>query len=192
MTVSRRDHLVDTAMKLFCKHGFRATGIDTVLAESGVAKKTLYNHFKSKDELIIATLQQRDEQFLNAMREGIARLSPRQDGNPHMARIMAFFDTIDEWAQSDNFNGCTFINASAEYPRREDPIHVACANHKKLVVQFIEELISELKLPDAHRVAREISLILEGAIVTAHTTNDLSGVRLGKDTVRRLLETYVE
>ena len=70
---SRRDHLVDTATKLFCKQGFRATGIDTVLAESGVAKKTLYNHFRSKDELIIAALQKKDADFMTAAREGIVR-----------------------------------------------------------------------------------------------------------------------
>lgn len=190
MNISRRDHLVDTAMKLFSRHGFRATGIDTVLAESGVAKKTLYNHFKSKDELIVATLQRQDEEFFNTLRAGIARLASKQDGDPRMARIMAFFDTIDEWVRSDNFNGCTFINASAEFPRREDPIHVVCASHKKFVVQFIEELMAELKLSDAHRVARQISLIVEGAIVIAHTTNDPSGVPLAKDTARQLLETY--
>jgi AcrR family transcriptional regulator len=190
MSVSRRDHLVDTAMRLFCKHGFRATGIDTVLTESGVAKKTLYNHFKSKHELIIATLQQRDEQFLSTVRESIVRLEPEQDGDPRMARIMAFFDALDEWARSDNFNGCTFINASAEFPRREDPIHVYCANHKKLVVQFIAELIAELKLPDTQRVARELSLLVEGAIVTAYTTCDVSGMKLAKDTARRLLMGY--
>ena len=126
MTVSRRDHLVDTAMKLFCKYGFRATGIDTVLAESGVAKKTLYNHFKSKDELIIATLQKRDDDFMSAAREGVAQLAPQQDGDPRMARVLALFDTIQGWAQGDDFHGCTFINASAEFPRRDDPIHVAC------------------------------------------------------------------
>ena len=59
MSASRRDHLVDTALQLFCQHGFRATGIDRVLSESGVAKKTLYNHFKSKDDLIIAARQKR-------------------------------------------------------------------------------------------------------------------------------------
>ena len=107
---SRRDHLVDTAMKLFCKHGFRATGIDTVLAESGVAKKTLYNHFRSKDELIIATLQRRDTDFMNLAREGVARLADKQDGDPRMARVLALFDTLGEWAAGDNFTGCTFIN----------------------------------------------------------------------------------
>lgn len=90
MTTSRRDHLVDTALKLFCRQGIRATGIDTVLSESGVAKKTLYNHFKSKDELVIAALQQRDRDFLDTMRAGIARLAPSQPGDSRMHRPLAF------------------------------------------------------------------------------------------------------
>jgi len=191
MSISRRDHLVETAMKLFSKHGFRATGIDRVLAESGVAKKTLYNHFRSKDELIIATLQKRDEDFMHFVRDGIARLAPGQTGDPRMARVLALFDAIAEWAGGDNFTGCTFINASAEYPRREDPIHVACANHKKLVTQFIEELIAELPLVDSHRVARQIALLVDGAIVTAHTTCDVSGIPLAKETVVELLESCI-
>jgi len=189
---SRRDHLVETAMQLFCRQGFRATGIDTVLAESGVAKKTLYNHFRSKDELIIAALQKRDEDFMDFAREGVARLSAKQTGDPRMARVLALFDAIAEWATGENFSGCTFINASAEFPRRDDPIHVACANHKKLVTQFIEELISELKLPDSRQVAKQITLLLDGAIVTAHTTCDATGIPLAKETTRRLLDTYAE
>ena len=190
MSISRRDQLVDTATRLFSKYGFRATGIDTVLAESGVAKKTLYNHFRSKDELIIATLQKRDEDFMQFARTGIARLLPQQSGDPRMLRLLAFFDTLAEWAHSDAFNGCTFINASAEYPRREDPIHVACANHKKLVTQFIEELIAEMHLPDSHQVARQIALLIDGAIVAAHTACDLSSIALAKETARRLLASY--
>ena len=187
---SRRDHLVETAMKLFYKQGFRATGIDAVLAESGVAKKTLYNHFRSKDELIIATLQKRDEDFMKFAREGVTRLADQQSGDPRMARILALFDTLGEWAGGDSFSGCTFINASAEFPRRQDPIHVACMNHKKLVIQFIEELISELQLRDSHEVAKQIALLIEGAIVTAHTTCDPTGVALAKRTARQLLESY--
>ena len=191
MSISRRDHLVETAMKLFSKHGFRATGIDRVLAESGVAKKTLYNHFRSKDELIIAALQKRDADFMRFARDGVAQHATEQTGDPRMARVLALFDTIYEWADDDNFSGCTFINASAEYPRREDPIHVACANHKKLVTQFIEELIGELPLADSHRVARQIALLVDGAIVTAHTTCDVSGIPLAKETVVELLESCI-
>jgi len=190
MNMSRRDQLVDTATRLFSKHGFRATGIDAVLTESGVAKKTLYNHFRSKDELIIAALQKRDEDFMRFAREGVARLTPRQSGDPRMLRLMALFDALAEWAQSDSFNGCTFINASAEYPRREDPIHVACVNHKKLVVQFIEELIAEMKLPDSYQIARQINLLIDGAIVAAHTASDLTAFPLAKETARCLLASY--
>ena len=127
---------------------------------------------------------------MNFAREGVARLSASQTGDPRMARVLALFDTIAEWARDDNFTGCTFINASAEFPRRDDPIHVACANHKKLVIQFIEELISQLSLPDSHQVAKQIALLLEGAIVTAHTTCDVTGIPLAKETTRRLLDSY--
>ena len=65
MAPSRRDHLVDTALELFIRDGFHATGIDKILAESGVAKMTLYKHFKSKDELILSALRRRDERFRN-------------------------------------------------------------------------------------------------------------------------------
>ena len=187
MPQNRRDHLVSTALKLFYKHGFHATGIDTILAESGVAKKTLYNHFKSKDELIIAVLQLRDQQFLESIREAIPRLAQAQQGDPRMARVLAFFDAINEWIQAEHFYGCAFINASAEYPRREDPVHVACASHKKLMVQFIEELLSELRLADSRQMARQVALLVDGAIVNAHTGNDRDAGLVAKEAARQML-----
>ena len=192
MTTSRRDHLVDTALKLFCRQGIRATGIDTVLSESGVAKKTLYNHFKSKDELVIAALQQRDRDFLDTMRAGIARLAPSQPGDSRMHRPLAFFEALGEWIEGDNFYGCTFINASAEYPRQEDPVHVACASHKNLVVQFIEELLGDMNLEDSHLVARQLALLADGAIVTAHTGGDRRSADCARQTARQLLEAYLD
>jgi AcrR family transcriptional regulator len=191
MSVSRRDHLVDTALKLFCEHGFRATGIDTVLRESGVAKKTLYNHFKSKDELIVAALHKRDEDFLGNLRARIDHLTPLQEGDPRMSRVLAFFDGLDEWIAGENFNGCTFINASAEYPRREDTVHRACADHKKLVVQLVEELLADLMLKDTQLVARQIALLADGAIVNAHTAGDQQSAWYAKMAARQLLESYV-
>ena len=188
---SRRDHLVETATELFSRNGFQATGIDAVLEASGVAKKTLYNHFRSKDELIIASLQKRSADFLEEARAEIARLSEQQTGDPRTARVLALFDFLNESVRSENFAGCMFINASAEYPRRDDPVHVVCASHKKLLTQFIEELLGELRLDNSHEVARQIMLLLDGAVVTAHTTCDRSGIALAKETTRQLLESYV-
>jgi AcrR family transcriptional regulator len=190
MALSRRDHLVDTALKLFCRHGFRATGIDAVLADAGVAKKTLYNHFKSKDELIIASLQQRDERFMSSLRGAIDSLAEVQQGDSRMARIMAFFDALHQWINGEAFYGCTFINASAEYPRRDDPVHVACANHKRLLLQFIEQLISSLNLPEPRAVARQLALLADGAIVAAHTSGDVDSALQAKAAAKRLLESY--
>jgi AcrR family transcriptional regulator len=191
MVTSRRDHLVDTALQLFCQNGFRATGIDLVLKESGVAKKTLYNHFSSKDDLIVAALAKRDEDFMAKMRTTIARLAPQQDGDPRMSRFLAFFDGLDEWFHSDNFNGCTFINASAEYPRRDCPIHRACAAHKARVLDTLESLLSDMPLSDRRRVAREAGLLAEGAIVSAHTAGDLNAARVAKAAARRLLGSWL-
>jgi len=191
MATSRRDHLVDTALQLFREHGFRATGIDTVLAESGVAKKTLYNHFKSKDELIVAALQERDAQFLGDMSEAIARLAPGQKGDIRISRVLAYFDAIEEWINSDNFYGCTFINASAEYPRAEDPVHIACAEHKQTVIAFIADLLEGFPATDSAALARQLALLGEGAIVLAHTAGDKSGVRIAKDAASRILKSYL-
>ena len=191
MAVSRRDHLVDTALRLFQANGFRATGIDLVLRESGVAKKTLYNHFRSKDELIVAALHKRDEDFLAKMRTAIARLAPQQQGDPRIARALAFFDGLDEWFHSEAFNGCAFINASAEYPRADCPIHRACEEHKRLVLETLVRILEEIDLEDAQLIARQLALLADGAIVNAHTGGDLEAAQVAKAAARQLLESYL-
>jgi len=191
MGSSRRDHLVATALALFCRQGFHATGIDNVLRESGVAKKTLYNHFKSKDALIVAVLHKRSEDFLGRQRQSVLRLAPVQPGDPRMSQVLAFFDGLHEWINGDAFNGCTFINAAAEYPRLDDPVHVACAEHKELQVRFLEELLADLQLQGSASIARQLALLADGAVVNAHTAGELLSAADAKDAARRLLESYM-
>ncbi|MDX1734436.1 MAG: TetR/AcrR family transcriptional regulator [Halioglobus sp.] len=191
MSTSRRDHLVETALHLFMRDGFHATGIDRVLKESGVAKKTLYNHFSSKDDLIVAALAKRDHDFAAKMRTAIARLTPQQTGDPRMAPVLAFFDGLDEWFRSDSFSGCIFINASAEYPRADCPIHRACEAHKLQVLATIEGLLAGLELPDPAPLARQLALLADGAIAGAHTGGDRAAARHAKDAARRLLASWL-
>jgi len=191
MASPKRDHLVSTALALFNRQGYRATGIDTILAESGVAKMTLYNHFKSKDELIIAALSKRDEVFRVWMRSAMSRLLKQQKGDPRLAKLLAFFDALNEWFNSDTFCGCNFINASIEFKRKDDPIHAAAAAHKKLGIQMLQEFLAELPLDNAHHVAKQVHMLIEGAIVMAITLDDKSTALLAKETVIQLLETYL-
>ncbi len=88
---TRRDHLIDTALRLFYQQGYHATGIDRILAESGVAKMTLYKHFRSKDELILAALQLRDERFRNWLMAEMEAASP----DP-VERLLAMFDALEQ------------------------------------------------------------------------------------------------
>ena len=108
-----------------------------------------------------------------------------------MSRVLAFFDGLHEWISGDSFNGCTFINASAEYPRADDPVHVACAEHKKLVVRLVQELLGDLKLHDAESIAGQVALLADGAIVNAYTAGDRQSARLAKTAARQLLESYM-
>lgn len=191
MASIKRDLLVDTALELFNKNGYRATGIDKILEESGVAKMTMYKHFKSKDELIIAALRKRDESFSKQMTKRINELGLHQKNtDPRITKLMSFFDALHEWINSDSFFGCNFINASIEFKREDHPIHVASSAHKKLVIQMLQELLSELHLEDTPYVARSIHMLVEGAIVMAVTIDEKDSAKQAKDSALKILNSY--
>lgn len=166
-TPSKREQIIDVALNLFYQAGFNATGVDKITSESGVTKKTIYAHFKSKDELILATLRRRDELFRNNFMRSVERLgkTPRQ-------RLDAVFETIDEWFNSKNFSGCMFINASAEFPKQENPCHIVCAEHKRLMFDYICELAKNAGAKNPDALSEELIFLIEGATVQAHVCGD--------------------
>ena len=112
----KREQLVDTALRLFYRDGFHATGIDKILAEAGVARMTLYKHFKSKDDLVLAALRRRDEQFRTWFERAV-----EQRGATPRARLVAIFDALDDWFAGrafpgGEFHGCAFVNAPPNSP----------------------------------------------------------------------------
>ena len=169
MPISRREQLVETALNVFNRDGFHAAGIDRILAEAGVAKMTLYNHFRSKDDLIIAALRRRDEEF----RHWFPRKVEARTTDP-VERLYAMFDVLGEWFEAPNFRGCNFINAAAEYGDHASPIHAAVAEHKRLFEGYIARLTAAAGAPQPDRLARSLMLLMEGAIVIAHNTGDVA------------------
>ncbi len=182
MASGKRDHLVDTALDLFCQDGFHATGIDKILETAGVARMTLYNHFKSKDELILATLRRRDEKFRNWFMRTVEKLSTTPQG-----RLLAVFDTLEEWFTGKEFSGCMFINASAEYAALDDPIHMASVEHKKLVLKYVRELTMAAGVTAPGELADEIMLLMEGAIVMAYVADDQNAAQNAKAAAAKLI-----
>jgi len=159
---ARRDHLVETALKLFYEHGFHATGIDTILAESGVAKMTLYKYFKSKDDLILAALELRDRRWMEWFRETL-----KQRGKNPRQRLLAVFDLLAEWFRQEDFRGCMFINAASEYCGLDGRIGEVAAQHKRLLRKELEQLALDAGVKRPNVLADRISLLIEGAIVMA-------------------------
>jgi len=179
----RKQHLVATALTLFNKNGYHATGIDLILAQSGVSKATLYKHFRSKDELILAALQQRHEQVINNLNNTINKAN--QNGS---CSVLAIFDSLDEWFNSEAFFGCNFINASAEYNDPNNPITVYSIEHKKMIVELIREQLL-LKHPDKmSNKAEQIGLLVEGAIVMAHTQGIKKSALMAKEMAKIILQ----
>ena len=184
MPSSRRDHLVETAQRLFYAGGYHATGIDKVLAEAGVAKMTLYKYFKSKDELILAALRRRDETFRNWFMRGVERraAAPRD-------RLLAAFDILAEWFVQPEFSGCMFVKASAEYGAKDDPIHAAAAEHKRLVAAYLSELAAAAGAEDPAELAQDIMLLMEGAMVMAQFVDGAETARRARRVAVALLDS---
>lgn len=158
-----RQRLIETAERLFYAEGIHAVGIDRIIAEAGVAKMTLYNHFASKDDLILAVLQYREEQFGQSLAKSIDRHVRKGS-----SRLDAFFAALKDWFKSSGYRGCSFINASVELADAHHPASQFSAAHKVKFRQQIEEIIAETVDPSvAQIVTPSIYLLVEGAIVTA-------------------------
>lgn len=163
MTASKRDELVRKARDVFYENGFHATGMDKLVAETGISKTSMYKHFRTKEDLILAVLRLRDEEFRNWLTRRMEALAADPKG-----RLLALFDALDEWFGQKGFRSCMFVKASCEYQDPAHPIHAQSAQHKKLLQMYMEELAGKLDITDPALLARQLLLLKEGAIVTAH------------------------
>lgn len=162
MRPQKRDELVREALKIFYRDGFHATGIDRLSAETGISKATMFRHFRSKEELILAALRLRDEDFRNWLFRRMAEAGSARD------QLIAMFDALGEWFATPGFRSCMFIKAASEYPDPAHPIHAQAAEHKRLLLRELREVTAAAGAPDPETLARQLLLLKEGAIVTAH------------------------
>lgn len=158
---AKREALVRTATELFSRLGYRAVGIDTLLAEAGVAKMTLYKQFGSKEELIAAVLERLAGEIGSSLQ---ARLADAPGGS---GRILAVFDWLADWVASPAFHGCLFLKAAGEYPDPGDRPHQVAEAFKAGCRQLLEQECRQLPVPDPEGLARQLQLLLEGALVVA-------------------------
>jgi AcrR family transcriptional regulator len=184
---SRREHLIETAIALFAKHGYHATGIDKVMEEAGMSKRTLYTYFRSKEELVLAALRHYDSVFRNHFMAKVEKAASTPEG-----RILAIYDIAEEWFTQQNFYGCMFINAVGEYSEADSPIRQVARDFKKLMRTYLRELVGQLPVADADELANELALLLEGAIVTAQVSGNPAAAHIAKRAAKTLIANALE
>jgi AcrR family transcriptional regulator len=161
--LSARERILDTAYDLFSRHGVRAVGVDRIIATSGVAKMSLYRHFKSKDTLVLAFLQEREQRWtMDWLHAEVIRRATDGPG-----RMLAIFDVFDEWFGQEDFEGCSFINVLLEFDEREHPIRLATTGHLANIRDLVRQFAQEAGVADPEAVACQWHILMKGSIVAA-------------------------
>jgi AcrR family transcriptional regulator len=169
------ERILETADKLFYLRGIRAVGVDTIAAEIGISKRTLYNHFPSKDELIAAYLARRFTQ------------APASD-KPPLEQILGSFDRLERGFAAKGFRGCPFVNAVAELGAEDQSVKKIAVAFKESRRAWFRDLLLQLDVADADGLAMQLQLLVDGAIATDLVRNDPSVAHAAKAAARVLLE----
>ena len=180
---SARERILNTAYDLFSRHGIRAVGVDRIIAVSGVAKMSLYRHFRSKDELVIAFLEQREQRWT---KDFILAEAERR-GDTGAERLLAIFDVFDDWFHEPGFEGCSFVNVLLEFDDREHPVRRASVEHLANIRDFLREFAKEAGAGDPEALAREWHILMKGSIVAA-AEGDLEAAQRARRLGELLLE----
>lgn len=181
-TSEARKRILETADRLFYQDGLRAVGIDRIVAEAGVAKMSLYKHFPSKDDLILAVLKYREESVLEFFRSSMERHG-RKMKNP----LRAFFAALKDMFGSPGFRGCPFQNAAVELADPKHPGTEFVRGHKQRFSEFLRGLVEEVVGKGGAKVAPAVSVLVEGAIVTAVVQGNPDAADVACDAAMKLV-----
>ena len=179
-----RERVLETAYELFSRHGIRGVGVDEVIARAGVAKATLYRHFPSKDELVLAFLERREQRWTRGWVEQEAQ---RRGSNPEQ-QLLAIFDLFDEWFHRDDFEACSFINVLLELGT-EHPAGDASVRHLANIRDIVRRLAEEAGLRDTDGFAHSWHILMKGSIVAA-AEGDANAARRAQAIARLLIEEH--
>ncbi|SHH48797.1 TetR/AcrR family transcriptional regulator [Pollutimonas bauzanensis] len=165
---STRARLLDTTEQLIYAGGICATGMDLIVKTSGVARKTIYRYYPTKEALVAAALQQRDERWMRWF------IGATSDADAPAERLLSMFPALRRWFASDDFRGCAFINAAGEIGGAASPIRAVCRLHKQGLLDYVRQLALACRVDDPEETARQLLVLIDGAITVALVTGDAS------------------
>ena len=183
-----KEKVFQTAARLFYRHGYRAIGVDTLAERSGIGKMTLYRHYPSKDDLIVAYLKDSDELFWRAF-DGITKDRPTASD-----KLLAFFESLQGYVTSPECYGCPFLNVATEYPATDYAGHQVALEHKQAVRARFNQLAKEANARQPKALANALFLLMDGAYMAARMfgsspSNPAADVA---EAARHLIDAYCE
>ncbi|MNS33053.1 HTH-type transcriptional regulator YjdC [compost metagenome] len=177
-----RDIILDVTEKLIYKSGIAATGMDLLVKTAGVSRKSIYRYFANKDELVVAALQRRDQRWMHWYRGAVGQAQTPAE------RLLNLFTVLKSWFASDGFRGCAFINTSGETGDPQDPVRLLAKEHKQKLLDYVCELCTEHGAEDPQLLARQLLILIDGAITVALVMGDHSAADNAQCMARKLLD----
>ncbi len=176
-----RETLLDTAEKLIYQGGIHATGIDLLVKTSGVARKSIYKHFGTKDDLTVEALRRRDIRWMQWYRDEVDKAPTSGE------RLLNLFSVLGAWFASEGFRGCAFINTSGETGDPLDPVRLLAKEHKQKLLDYLVELCEAHGIEVPLVVARQLLILIDGAITVALVMGDHGAADNAQCVARKLL-----
>lgn len=178
-----REKILNTASNLFQTQGINATGVDTIVAEAGTTKMTLYKYFSSKERLILEVLQQGHQDFQNWLSDKLNTNAKKPSD-----KLQKLFDYIEEWITSPDFHGIGFIKASAEFPQEDNPVHRLSTEQSIAFRNYIKQLATEANIRDADGLALQLSLLFKGAAQAEQMKRGSNAIKYAKKAAKILID----
>lgn len=186
MKVPTRQRLVEAAIKRFYRDGFRNVGIDQIFGDVGISKTAFYKHFESKEDLMLAALEMQNEWLQETFRTMITE----RGGVTAIGQLHAVFDVVDQIIESEDYQGCIFVNVAMEFPLPHEPAHVLASQNKQAIEDIVQSLAAEAGAADPCALAQELCLIMEGAYVTRQVTGNKQTIDIARRLARQAIDAH--
>jgi AcrR family transcriptional regulator len=180
-----RTKILEMASRLFYEQGYHLTGINQAISEAGVAKASFYYHFSSKEDLCVAYLEKRHQDWFGWLREEVER------SEEPLERLLGLFTFLELWLSNSDFRGCAFLNITAEFPSSDHRIRQLVVSHKDALQAYIAQLVDRLDVSDSDNnsshLVNTIYLLFEGTICQCQMYRTTEFVQNTRETVRQLI-----
>jgi AcrR family transcriptional regulator len=177
--------ILETASRLFYEQGYHVTGINQLIAEAGVAKASFYHHFSSKEELCIAYLQKRHQDWFSWLQQEVEQYEDHQE------RLLSLFTFLERWLSNSNYRGCAFLNIASEFPSPESKIRLLVMEHKSALHDYIRQLVEKLdsssKKSNIDFLVDTIYLLFEGSIIKSQIYCSIESIKAAREAVSQLI-----